>query len=175
MLTHKNLTSNVESIRRALQFDEKDSILLVLPMHHAFPFIVLLAACAIGGTLTFENDLLRVRDRLAEVKPTVFIGVPALFNLMYPRHRRPAGVRRTAEEFERGLRVVDVAKRRTGVNLGRLIFRELHSRLGGRLRLIASGGAALNPEVQRNYLRLGLPLLQGWGMTEASPEWQRSA
>ena len=62
-----------------------------------------------------------------------------------------------------------MAKRRTGVNLGRLIFRELHNRLGGRLRLLASGGAALNPEVQRNYLRLGLPLIQGWGMSEASP------
>jgi long-chain acyl-CoA synthetase len=169
MLTHKNLTSNVESIRRALQFDDKDSILLVLPLHHAFPFIVLLAGCAIGGTLTFENDLLRVRDRLAEVKPTVFIGVPALFNLMYRAIVGRLESEGRLEEFERGLRVVDVAKRRTGVNLGRLIFRELHNRLGGRLRLIASGGAALNPEVQRNYLRLGLPLIQGWGMSEASP------
>jgi long-chain acyl-CoA synthetase len=169
MLTHKNLMSNVESIRRALQFDEKDGILLVLPLHHAFPFIVLMASLAIGGTLTFENDLLRVRDRLEEVKPTVFVGVPALYTLMYRAITQRLESEGRLEEFQRGLRVVDVARRRTGVHLGRLIFRELHNRLGGRLRLLASGGAALNPEVQRNYLRLGLPLIQGWGMSEASP------
>jgi long-chain acyl-CoA synthetase len=169
MLTHKNLMSNVESIRRALQFDEKDSILLVLPLHHAFPFIVLMAALAIGGTLTFENDLLRVRDRLEEVKPTVFVGVPALYTLMYRAIVQRLESEGRLEEFQRGLRVVDVARRRTGVHLGRLIFRELHNRLGGRLRLLASGGAALNPDVQRDFLRLGLPLIQGWGMSEASP------
>jgi long-chain acyl-CoA synthetase len=169
MLTHKNLMSNVESIRRALQFDEKDSILLVLPLHHAFPFIVLMASFAIGGTLTFENELMRVRDRLEEVKPTVFVGVPALYTLMYRAILGRLESEGRLEEFQRGLRVVDVARRRTGVHLGRLIFRELHNRLGGRLRILASGGAALNPDVQRNYLRLGLPLIQGWGMSEASP------
>jgi long-chain acyl-CoA synthetase len=119
--------------------------------------------------VTFENDLLRVRDRLEEAKPTIFLGVPALFDLMYR-----AIVQRIESEgrlpiFERGLRVVDVAKRRTGVNLGRLVFRELHQRLGGNIRFLLSGGAALKPEVALQYFRLGLPLIQGWGMSEASP------
>ena len=73
------------------------------------------------------------------------------------------------ELFQRGLRVVDVAKRRTGVNLGRLVFREIHQLLGGHLRFIFSGGAALKPETARAFYKLGLPLIQGWGMTEASP------
>jgi long-chain acyl-CoA synthetase len=73
------------------------------------------------------------------------------------------------ELFQRGLRVVELAKRRAGVNLGRWVFRELHQRLGGHLRFMVSGGAALNPQTALQYFKLGLPLLQGWGLTEAAP------
>src|SRR3990170_2323454 len=169
MLSHKNFMSNVESIRRTINIDERDRIVLVLPMHHAFPFIIFLADTAIGGELTFENDLLRVRDRIQEVKPTLFLGVPALFEQMYRAVVRRAEAEGRLELFERGLRLVDVAKKRAGVNLGRVVFREIHQQLGGQLRFAISGGAAIKPEVARNFLRLGLPLLQGWGMTEASP------
>jgi long-chain acyl-CoA synthetase len=169
MLSHRNFTSNIEQIRRTIQLDERDRIVLVLPVHHAFPFIIFLAAYAFGGELTFENDLLRIRDRLQEVKPTVFLGMPALFEQMFRTIQRRAEGEGRGEMFARGLRVVDVAKRRTGVNLGRLVFREVHQLLGGQLRWVLSGGAALKPEVARNFFLLGLPLLQGWGLTEASP------
>lgn len=169
MLTNRNLMSNVQSIRSALQVDERDRLVLVLPLHHAFPFVVFLTAYTVGGEMTFENDLLRVRDRLAEAKPTIFLGVPALFELMYRAIIGRMEAEGRLELFERGLRVARVAKKRTGVNLGRLVFRELHQRLGGNLRFLVTGGSALNPEVARNYLELGLPLLQGWGLTEASP------
>ena len=169
MLTHKNFTSNIESIRRTLPLDDKDRIVLVLPMHHAFPFIIFLAELAFGGELTFENDLLRVRDRLKEVKPTLFLGVPALFEQVYRAILRRAEAEGRLETFERGLRAVDAIKRRTGVNLGRLIFREVHQQLGGNLRFVLSGAAALNPELAHNFFRLGLIMLQGWGLSEASP------
>ncbi len=169
MLTHKNFTSNIESIRRSLQIDERDRIVLVLPMHHAFPFIIFLANFGFGGELTFENDLLRVRDRIKEIRPTIFLGVPALFEQMYRAVLRRAEAEGRLELFKRGLRVVDVAKRRTGVNLGRLVFREIHQQLGGQLRWVLSGGAALNPEIARKFAALGIPMLQGWGLSEASP------
>ncbi len=169
MLTHLNFMSNLESIRRTIQFDDKDRIVLVLPMHHAFPFIIFLASLAFGGELTFENDLLRVRDRLQETKPTIFLGMPALFEQMYRAIARRAEAQGRLEMFQRGLRLVEVAKRRTGVNLGRLIFREVHQQLGGQLRFVLSGGAALKPEVARKFFLLGLPLLQGWGLSEAAP------
>jgi long-chain acyl-CoA synthetase len=170
MLTHRNFTANVNSIYATVAFSERDSLLLVLPCHHAFPFTVgLLSPIAYGVTVTLENNLLRIADRMGEVRPTVFLGVPALYDLMYRAiiGRLEAEGRR--ELFERGVRLVDAVKRRTGVNIGRAVFRELHGRLGGRLRLIASGGAALNPATARNFLRLGLPVIQGWGLTEAAP------
>ena len=169
MLTHKNLTSNVESIRRAFQLDDKDRIVLVLPMHHAFPFILFLSSCSLGGEMTFENDLLRVRDRMKETKPTLFFGVPALFEQLYRTILRRAEAEGRMELFQRGLRLVELIKRRTGVNLGRRVFDQVHQQLGGQLRWVFSGGAALNPEITRQFHRLGIPLLQGWGLTEASP------
>jgi long-chain acyl-CoA synthetase len=65
--------------------------------------------------------------------------------------------------------MVDRVKRATGLNIGPLVFRPLHRRLGGHLRFIVSGGAALDPEITRDYLRLGLPIVQGWGLTETAP------
>jgi long-chain acyl-CoA synthetase len=88
---------------------------------------------------------------------------------MYRAILRRADLEGRRELFDRGLRVVDVAKRRTGVNLGRLVFREIHQQLGGHLRFILCGGAALKPEVAQAFFKLGLPLLQGYGLTEAAP------
>lgn len=170
MLTHRNFMANLASIRTSIPFTERDRLVMVLPMHHAFPFTVgAVVTPAVGGVMTFENDLRRIRDRMAEVKPTLFLGMPALFDLMYRNIVRGIEAQGRLESFERGLRIVDATKQRTAVNIGRIVFRELHKRLGGSLRFMVSGGAPLNPQVARNFSRLGVCVLQGWGMTEASP------
>jgi long-chain acyl-CoA synthetase len=73
------------------------------------------------------------------------------------------------ENFQKGLRIVEATKQRTGINIGRIVFRELHKRLGGSLRFMVSGGAALNPQVARDFAALGVCIIQGWGLSEASP------
>ena len=170
MLTHRNFLANCWSIQRSIPFGERDRLVMVLPMHHAFPFTVTaVVAPVVGGEVTFENDLRRIRDRMAEVKPTLFAGVPALFELMYRNVVQRIETEGRLETFERGLRICETTKQRTGINIGRIVFRELHKRLGGSLRFMISGGAALNPEVSRNFARLGIPVLQGWGLTESAP------
>jgi len=170
MLTHRNLMANLQQVRRSIPFNERDRLVMVLPMHHAFPFMVtVVVAPFVGGEVTFENDLRRIRDRMAEVKPTLFLGVPALFEVMYRNVLHSIEVQGRMEQFQRGLRIVEATKQRTGINIGRIVFRELHKRLGGSLRFMVSGGAALNPQLARNFALLGVPILQGWGLTEASP------
>ena len=170
MLTHRNFMVNQRSVLRSIPFNERDRMLMVLPMHHAFPFIVGMAGFpTLGGELTFENDLRRIRDRMAEVKPTLFMGVPALFEVMYRNIVHGIEVQGKLETFEKGLRIVEATKQRTGINIGRIVFRELHKRLGGSLRFMVSGGAALNPQVALKFARLGIPIIQGWGLTESSP------
>ncbi|MGA2286106.1 MAG: AMP-binding protein [Dehalococcoidia bacterium] len=170
MLSHRNFMTNVAAVPKALTVTPRDSILLVLPLHHAYPFTVeFLLPISVRATVTIENDLVRVRDRLAEAKPTVFLGVPALLDIMVRAIRAQADAQGRGKTFERGLEIVRRTKQRTGVNIGPLLFRELHQRLGGNLRFIASGGAALNPETAHAFHLLGLPVLQGWGLTETSP------
>jgi len=170
VLSHRNFMSNVTAAVKALPVSSRDSILLLLPLHHAYPFMAeFLLPVSLGATVTIENDLVRVRDRLAEAKPTVFLGVPALLDIMVRAIRAQADAQGRGKTFERGLEIVRRTKQRTGVNIGPLLFREVHHRLGGNLRFVASGGAALNPETARAFHLLGLPVLQAWGLTETSP------
>jgi len=170
MLTHGNFTADVESVRRALPIRSSDRMLTVLPLHHALPFTVgLLAFTSLGVETTLENDLTRLGDRMLEMKPTLFGGVPALFKLMYRAIVRQLEAEGKLGQFQRAVQIVDRVKRATGLNIGPLVFRPLHRRLGGHLRFIVSGGAALDPEIARDYLRLGLPIVQGWGLTETAP------
>jgi long-chain acyl-CoA synthetase len=170
MLSHGNFTADVDSIRRGLPIRHSDRMLVVLPLHHALPFTVaLLAFTSLGVETTLENDLTRLRDRMQETKPTLFGGVPALFRLMYRAITRQLEAEGKLGQFQRAVQIVDRVKRATGINIGPLVFRPLHRRLGGHLRFIVSGGAALDPEIARDYLRLGLPIVQGWGLTETAP------
>ncbi len=170
MLTHENLISNALGAREAIRFSTKDSTLLVLPLHHAMPFLAAVVLVAlVGAPVVIENDLRRIRDRLQEYKPTVFFGVPALFEVVYRGILSRAEADGRLQALRRAQRLAGLVKRLTGVNLGPLLFRSIHKALGGRMRFLMSGGAALNPATARDFFSLGLPLLQGWGMTEASP------
>jgi long-chain acyl-CoA synthetase len=170
MLTHRNILANSMQVQASIPFDEKDRLVVVLPLHHAFPFTLTMAiAPDVGGEVTFENDLRRIRDRMAEVKPTLFLGVPALFEVMYRNIVKSIEAQGRLETFEKGLRIVEATKKRTGINIGRIVFRELHKRLGGSFRFMVSGGAALNPKIARDFALLGVPIIQGWGLSEAAP------
>ena len=170
MLTHRNFVSDCMAVPKAMPVSAKDRLLLVLPMHHCYPFTVeFLSPILVGAAVVIENDLVRVRDRMAETHPTIFGGVPAFFDLMFRAIRAQAETQGRGHTFDRALRLVAQIKERTGVNLGHLVFREVHVRLGGGIRFLASGGAALSPETARNFHLLGLPILQGWGLTETAP------
>jgi long-chain acyl-CoA synthetase len=170
MLSHRNLLSNAQSAITAIDFSSRDSSLLVLPLHHAMPLLAtIVLPPLVGAKIVIENDLRRIRDRLQQHKPTIFFGVPALYDLVFrnilARAESEGRLAQLQAWHARGRRIKQVS----GVNLGPLLFRPVHRALGGKLRFLVSGGAALNPETARNFFGLGLPLLQGWGMTEASP------
>src|SRR5262249_41651056 len=100
---------------------------------------------------------------------TIFFGVPALYEVMYRNILARAESEGRLATLQRVQRLVVWIKRLTGVSLAPLLFRSVHKAVGGRLRFLVSGGAALKPETAFAFFSLGLPLLQGWGMTEASP------
>jgi long-chain acyl-CoA synthetase len=170
MLSHRNLMSNCHAVMQTLDVSADDSVLLVLPMHHAMPFLAaVLLPGLVGAYFVIENDLRRIRDRLLEHRPTIFFGVPALFEVVYRNILARAEAEGRLKLFLAMQKLVVTVKKLTGFNIGHIVFGKVHSALGGRLRFLVSGGAALSPRTALAFFSLGLPLLQGWGMSEASP------
>jgi len=170
MLSHRNLMSNCHAILQTLDVTENDSVLLVLPMHHAMPFIAaVILPGLVGAHFVMENDLRRIRDRLQQHHPTILFGVPALFDVVYRNVLARAEAEGRLKLFLALQKLAIWVKKLTGLNIGHLVFRQVHQALGGRLRFLVSGGAALSPRTALAFFSLGLPLLQGWGMSEAAP------
>ena len=172
MLSHGNFLANVESVLKFRLINAADNLLSVLPLHHAFPFTVQMILLFTGARITFPASL-KGPDLLAcmnETGVTALVAVPQLFYLLHKGifeqiERRPPLVRAALRLLLR----LSGALRPTGINLGRLVFAQVHRRFGGRIRIMASGGARLDPIIARDFLALGFTLTEGYGLTETAP------
>jgi long-chain acyl-CoA synthetase len=174
MLSHKNLTNMVSMLSSVFEMDTADGILSVLPLYHTFEFSTgFLTPFSRGTQITYLADLNgeELARAIKNGHVTGMVGVPALWELL---HRRIMSRLR-----ERGNWVADVAgalikfnsrlRDKTPLNLGSVIFRPIHTGLGGQIRYLISGGSALNEKIKRDMHGLGFTILEGYGLTEASP------
>jgi long-chain acyl-CoA synthetase len=184
MLTHANLVSNLIDSSSHLSFVHDDSALSVLPLSHVLERMAMYMYLYHGMATYFGESLDTIGPNLREVRPTIFVGVPRIFEKIFARVKE-----KTAETGRLNVGIlnwaVKVAKqharlstRHQGIpatlNLKRkiadkLIFSKLRNALGGRIRLLVSGGAALPEELSLLYIGAGLPIVQGYGLTETSP------
>jgi long-chain acyl-CoA synthetase len=184
VLSHGNFVSNVRSCLEAFEIDAGDSYLSMLPLSHSFErtagfFTMMYAGCTICYARSFDT----VMDDMHSVSPTIVCSVPRLYEKLY------AGIM-DAVESSSGMRrnlfnwAVEVGRTWVGENRSgkvgvltrgkrgladALVFRKLRKRTGGRLRFFISGGAALSPEIAEFFHAAGIPILEGYGLTEASP------
>lgn len=174
MLSHRNLTSMVSMLSSVFDMDTSDGVLSVLPLHHTFEFSTgFLTPLSRGAQITYMPEL--SSEHLAKAikngHVTGMVGVPALWELLHRRirnrlHERGKWIGEMADlmiKFNAWLRD------NTPVNLGQAFFYPIHEGLGGRIRYFISGGSALNEKVQRDFQGLGFTILEGYGLTEASP------
>jgi len=167
MLSHRNLIAAVEASIDAAEIVDGDVMFVVLPLFHVFPLTTgCLAPMAAGVPAELEYRLLRVAARAAETPPTILLGVPALFEALLRTVERGASSGIKGVYFKTALAVNAFLIRTVGVNLGRLLFRPLQQALGGNLRFLVSGGARLDPAVHRRMMSVGLPVVQGYGLSE---------
>ena len=186
MLSHRNILSNAAAVASAIPPRRSDLFLSCLPLSHMFErtagyYVPMMA----GSRVAFSHSIARLSRELETIRPTVLISVPSIYERAY------ATAQRRLER--RGLlarwlctRAVEIGWRRFLHAQGRggaphpgarllwplcrsLVARRILARFGGRIRVAISGGAALDGPVARFFLALGLPLLQGYGLTEASP------
>jgi long-chain acyl-CoA synthetase len=174
MLTHGNFAAEVAMLSRVFSLGADDVVLSLLPLHHAFEFTCgMVLPLASGATIVYplEVDAKTLSRTLADVRPTALIGVPAVWEAV---HRRIVDqVEARGPFFHAAFDNLRDLNRRldanSGLNFGSIVFRQVHSALGGRLRLAVSGGSALPHRVAEFFNDIGIPLLEGYGLTEAAP------
>ena len=169
MLTEKNLCSNVRALLGSVSFDDNISALSVLPLHHTFEntcgFLTMLA---IGARIDICDGLRYVSKNLKEYQTYIMIAVPALLTGMKRAIENQAKRTGQYRKLRLGLRL-SRSLHFVGIDLRRKIFKDVLSELGGKLQVIISGAASLDKETLRFFDALGVDVLQGYGLTEASP------
>jgi long-chain acyl-CoA synthetase len=172
-LTHGNVMANAGACCDRFDMAERDCMPALLPYHHAYPLTGTVVMPPLIGATAAVGDIRDRRSRtlLRECRPTVLLCVPRVLESMLQSVRSTAERTGQGDKLEKGMRLSDRVKRTTGVNVGRLLFRRLHRELfgGGQLRFCVAGGARISPAVLRDFFLLGIPVIQGWGMSELSP------
>ncbi|HEX6259280.1 MAG TPA: AMP-binding protein, partial [Woeseiaceae bacterium] len=173
-LTHANLMSNVRALVAADIIDRTDRVLLPLPLHHAYPATVgMLSVLACGGTIVLPSgvsgpELTTAANRAGA---TILIGVPRLYQVLADSIETGVGSSGVVARilYPLLLATATFLHRILGIRIGGILFRRIHKRIGGRLRLLVSGGARLEPQLASKLEGLGWLVLTGYGLTETSP------
>ena len=173
-LSHANLVFQIESLLGANLVSEEDRVLLPLPLHHVYPFVMgMLTPLAAGLPVILPSSLTgpQLVRALREGEATLMVGVPRLYGALYSgiEERVGSGGRLAATLFKGGVELCVGLRRLTGWDAGRLALRPLRKRFGPRLRVLASGGAALDPELAAKLEGLGWRVAVGYGLTETAP------
>jgi long-chain acyl-CoA synthetase len=182
MLTHDNFVSNILAISRGLPIKSSDRSLAVLPLSHIFERTVFYVLCANGVSINYCAAFEQLGTYLQEVKPTIMTAVPRLFEQVYHKivkKGKAAGGFKTklfdwaldvgqdyweAKDMHHSVSPVLSAKHAIA---SRLVFSKWRDGVGGSLRFFVSGGAPLSKKLSYAFWAAGIPILQGYGMTEA--------
>lgn len=182
MLTHENFVSNVVSISRGLPIKSSDRSLAVLPLSHIFERTVFYVLCSNGVSIHYCSSFDQLASHLQEVKPTIMTAVPRLFEQVYHKivkKGKSAGGYKTklfdwalkvgqeywtAKDMHESVSPILSAKQALA---SRLVFSKWRDSVGGSLRFFVSGGAPLSKKLSYAFWAAGIPILQGYGMTEA--------
>lgn len=157
MLTHANIASNALAAVKVVELTPEDRFLSIVPWNHIYGLtITLITPIITGGTSTYTPVDRNLTDVMKRAKPTILLGVPKLYNVLYGR---------ISESIEKSA-VKRAIARLSPTLMGRLIR---HKLFGKQFRFFTSGGAPLNPTAAAGFRRLGLGIMEGYGLTETAP------
>src|SRR3989454_11843571 len=184
MLSHANICSNIDAALQVIPISSQDECLAMLPLAHIFERMVDYTLFKAGVILNYAESFEAVPTKLAEARPTIVVTAPRLFGKVYARRLENAlsgsGLKRriffwakeTGEECVSyalsGLPVPAVLRLKRAL-ADRLVFSKLRARTGGRIKYFLSGSAPLSAEVAKFFFAAGLPVYEGYGLTETSP------
>ena len=169
MLSHKNICFDLMIAPTILNVNTWDIFFSVLPIHHTYEgtcgFLMPLYK---GASIAYCEGLKYIVKNLAEVSPTMFLGVTALFETLYKTIMR--NVRKQGKEgLVKKVMSVNKVTRKIGLDLNKLLLKDILKVFGGRMRVLISGGAAIDPAILQFFNDLGFIAVQGYGLSECAP------
>ena len=169
MLSHKNLVTNVMDIIQRFDLTDEDRFLSFLPLHHVFECTVgFLYPISIGGSIAFCEGVKHMAENIKEFEITAMISVPGVFDIMYRKVMKTIEKKGKLANLEKGKKVSQFLLKMK-IDLRKQLFKEVHESLGPKLKLVVTGGAALDPETEKGFNDLGFDVEQGYGLTETAP------
>lgn len=173
MLSHGNIASNVESVFSVFPFSCNDHFISCLPLCHTYAITAdFLIALHAGGTVTYVENLKGpvLIERMQENKATILVAVPALIQLMYNQMMsKIEALPKARRILFKILKNISHFCLALGFPIGHILFKSLKNRLSPHLRFFISGGAPIDPKIIEEFFLIGIPIYQGYGLTETSP------
>jgi long-chain acyl-CoA synthetase len=184
MLTHYNIFSNTFVTTEIMDISEKDTCFSFLPLSHILERMVTQVYVRTGATIAYAESIEKVAKNITEVKPTIMVSVPRLFERVYTRimDKALSGSPSKKKIFLWALSVgdkklkTDMERKKSPLSLklkynltDKLVFGKAKHALGGNFRFFISGGAALPKKVGEFFYKIGIPIREGYGLTETSP------
>ena len=168
-LSHKNIVTNLMDIASTFDLGENDTILSLLPLHHTFECTVgFLYPIYVGVTIAYCEGIRHLADNIKEYQVTAMVSVPILYENMYKKVMKGIEKQGKLEKLNKGIKISNLLLK-IGIDARKKIFKDVHSALGGKVRLFINGAAALDKEVEQGFNNLGIRIDQGYGLTETSP------
>lgn len=165
-LSHENICTNLMDIGSVLDVTQEDVFLSILPIHHVFECTVgFLFSLYKGAETVFCDGLRHIVENLNEYHVTVMACVPGIYERIFMMIRKKLEKQGKLEEILKN----EEKYKNSSMQKKKEVFKEIHNMLGGKVKLLISGAAALDKTIEEKYRLLGLNLVQGYGLTETSP------
>lgn len=168
MLSQYAVATNIYDMQLVESFYDNDVNIAFLPFHHIFGSTCIIMMLANGVKTVFLDGLKYIKKNLKEYKVSVFVGVPILISKMYQSIEKEINEKNKMNIFKFMLKLSNILLK-FNIDIRKKVFKDVINGLGGHIRFVISGGAPLDPEVYDKFNRLGIHMVQGYGLTETSP------
>jgi long-subunit acyl-CoA synthetase (AMP-forming) len=169
MLSHANIAENLMVMGTLVNIRPEDIFFSVLPIHHTYECTCgFLLPIYRGAGIAFCEGLKYIIRNLEEARPTVFLGVPLIFESIYKKIWSQAKKSKSDVKLRKVLAINEKTKK-IGIDLAPILLKKVTAIFGGRMRLMIAGGAAIDPDVLKGLKAFGINAIQGYGLTECSP------
>lgn len=169
MLSHKNICFDLMIAPTILRVHTWDIFFSVLPIHHTYEGTAgFLMPLYKGAAIAYCEGLKHIVKNLSEVRPTMFLGVPALFETLYKTIMK--NIRKQGKEgLVKKVMALNKVTKKVGLDLNKKLLKDILKVFGGRMRVLISGGAAIDPAILQFFNDLGFIAVQGYGLSECAP------